>query len=273
MTFHILVVLYKRLPEDSESLQSLATCLRRESASFTVWDNSPDAAPDASLDWLSTRFVSVEYRHTPENVSLSKIYNQIIRQHVINSENRPEYLVLLDQDTIVESDYLNSAFRAGAENPDINLLLPIVEGNGVIVSPANLYYGIGRRWIRVLTGRIRSHFRTAINSGMVIRASYLLKQFDGYDERLRFYGTDNDFMQKYAATNRELFVFDSRLRHDLASFSVEDVEAKLWRHRENVRALLLSNGRGIGKALIHLYAFVYSARLAYRFRDRRFLSC
>ena len=53
------------------------------------------------------------------------------------------------------------------------------------------------RWKEKLTGVLKINNRFAINSGMVIDAHYLANTFKGYDERIKFYGTDDDFILKY----------------------------------------------------------------------------
>jgi hypothetical protein len=150
--------------------------------------------------------------------------------------------------------------------------LPLVAAKGKIVSPSDLYACKGFLWKKNRSGIVLARHRTAINSGMAISAAYLRNQFPGYDERLRFYGTDNFFMREYGKSNRHFVVLECAIQHELSFFARETVEIKLWRHRESVAALcLLNEGRGIQTWLTRAYCGVCHLRLAIKHRDLRFL--
>ena len=107
---------------------------------------------------------------------------------------------------------------------------------------------------------------------MIIRSQYLTDQFPGYDERFRFYGTDDYFLQEYAKTQPYICVLKAELIHDLARNSNEEIEVKLWRHVDNIRSLNLLNETGwVRRTCCRLYCLFYSARISIKYRDRRFL--
>lgn len=96
------VVLYKQLPERSETIQSLIQVFERNQAllsSFRVllWDNSPVPATNVSLPF------PVELRHAGGNVGTSGAYNQAMK--FAETVGCP-WLLLLDQDTTVSDDLL-----------------------------------------------------------------------------------------------------------------------------------------------------------------------
>lgn len=209
--FLALVVVYGSDPFSTSSLQTLlANDFDRQRLRILVWDNSP--TPSVNEEDLHRD--RVLYRATPENLGLSSIYNQVISKD-LDSE---EHLILLDQDTVLPINFLKTADEAIGQHPDIDLFLPMIRANGYWVSPLDYCLGWGRYWAVPRYGRMKSAGVCAINSGMVISAKYLLGR-SVYDEKLRFYGTDTQFMLDYVDHRDELVVLDVQLDHDLSFFS------------------------------------------------------
>jgi GT2 family glycosyltransferase len=273
--FLTVTVLFKTAPSQSSSLQSFARCIASgHGLTCIVWDNSPQAAEPEELAWLRTHLPGCVYRHSPENLSLSHIYNAVIGEFLrTRNDSTVDALLITDQDSRFEPELVAEANAAMTANPDVSLFLPHVIANDAIVSPANVYACIGLPWRRRRVGRIAARGHTAINSGMIVRSEYLVRRFPGYDERLRFYGTDNDFCRKYAKTERWMYALNSVVTHSLARDANEATEVKLSRHRENVRALLVVNGddwkRRTGALL---YCVAYCSKMAIAERDVRFLT-
>jgi hypothetical protein len=109
---------------------------------------------------------------------------------------------------------------------------------------------------------------------MIIASHYLLAKFPGYPDTLAFYGTDDWFCEQYAVDEETAYVFESTIQHNISTFNKESVDIKLWRHREIVRAARMLNSRGVlRRCSCYLYTSLTCARMALRFRDKRFLSC
>jgi GT2 family glycosyltransferase len=273
--FLAVTVLFETAPSRSVSLQSMSRCVRSgHQVTCVVWDNSPQRAAPVELAWLREHLPESIYRHTPENVSLSRIYNTVIDEH-LRSDNRAAFdaVLITDQDSVFDADLLDEASSAIAAHPDVSLFLPHVVSNDSIVSPATVYGCIGLPWRTKHVGRVSSRRTLAINSGMIIRSDYLARRFSGYDERLRFYGTDNDFCKKYSRDERWIYALNSVVTHSLARHTVETRDLRLWRHRENVQALLLTNSSDwFSRVTSKMYCAVYCSKTAILERDFRFLS-
>lgn len=274
MRLLILVVLYRRHCNASETLRSLAACRKAlEDSLVVVWDNSPEHADEEQARWLGRSLPRAAYFHDAANPGLASVYNLMISRYL--KQETPETfdcLVLFDQDSEVGPAFFDELERARIQHPEIPLSLPLVTSHGRIVSPANLYGFKGSYWKKKRSGLMQSRYRTAINSGMAISAPYLRDEFRGYDERLQSYGSDNFFMQEYSKRHGQFVVLDCVVQHDLARFAPEPVEIKLRRHRENVNSLrLLNEGRGIHTWLAQAYCLVHNLRQAIKYRDLRFL--
>lgn len=274
MRLLILVVLYRRACRASETLRSLAACRNTLHDSLVVvWDNSPEEAVAEERLWLRSALPRAAYFHDASNPGLASVYNRVIDRFLkAMAPETSDFLLLLDQDSEVDQTFFTALEHATTEHPEIALFLPLVAARGRIVSPANLYGFKGSYWKKKRSGLTPSEHHTAINSGMVISAPYLREHFPGYDERLQFYGTDNFFMREYGKTNRQFVVLDCILQHDLSCFTPENIEVKLWRHRENVNSLrILHEGCGMRTWLAHAYCRLHNLRQAIKYCDRRFL--
>lgn len=269
-----LVIIFKRRLQDSRSLVTLGAQFDAPLIHLIVWDNSPESCSPEDKEWLLATFASCEFRHSPENLPLSHIYNEVINSWIKRREGEFSHLLLMDDDSNLDPMFLNVAAKSVHEFPHIGLFLPVIEADGHIVSPAQLIWFKGIFWKQAKLGVIRFKFTTAINSGMIISSRYLLDKFSGYPASLSFYGTDNWFCDQYSKHEKFAFVLDSTIHHDLSRFKIEDVEMKLWRHREWMRALRVTNSVGfLRRQTCRIYAALTCLRMAIRFKDRRFLNC
>lgn len=264
--FLALIVVYGKDPVRTESLETLlANNFDRKRLRILIWDNSPHPKGD----FEEFQRAGVLYRSTPENLGLSNIYNRVIAEDLVAGE----HLLLLDQDTVLPLDFLVTAETAIELYADIDLFLPMVQANGNWVSPLDYFLGWGRYWSAPLSGRIKSVRVCGINSGMVISARYLQSMVQPvYDERLRFYGTDTQFMLDYADRRAELVVLDVQLMHDLSFFS-ETVQQRAlkfavmraaYRQIYERRSLLQRFGVAVVMAMVSLL-------YAWRYRSSSFL--
>ncbi|MCH5239336.1 MAG: glycosyltransferase [Muribaculaceae bacterium] len=214
----ILVVIYKKNINDSITLQSLRNFLKKEDNvnELIIWDNSSEYNSKEEINNFSLSFKDTKIRYIPaiENTPLSKIYNYII------SLVSTSWLILLDDDTNLTDVYfneLNSVFKSIFDIP--NLILPQIYFNNQLVSPAKQFFIFGKRIKFIKNGLIKAKHSTAINSGMCINVQYLKEKFPGYNEKINFYGTDNDFMLKYSDHNTFFYVLNTKLTHTLNLFS------------------------------------------------------
>lgn len=209
-----LIVIYGEPALQTTSYRTLvATAPAGVKLRVLLWDNSPASHPPTDVDpaWAER----VIYVSTPENIGLSTIYNSVIAEHL----RANEFLLILDQDSLLPNDFFLESVKALEHYPEVDLFLPMVRANERWVSPLYYFFGWGRYWSEPRPGLERSSHRTAINSGMLINARYLRSDFPGYDERLKLYGIDTQFMVTYASSRKFFCVMDTTIHHDLSFFS------------------------------------------------------
>ena len=264
--FLILIVVYECKVKESLSYISLLKSSEYLSNSkLILWDNSP------SIQSIYTDNISslqqAEYIHTPENMSLSKIYNRVIQE---NEEN--DYLIILDQDSSFSSDYLEKLNSAITKHPSINLFLPLIKSEQTIVSPGDYKIFKGSYWKKERYGIIDAKNILAINSGMVINFNYLKNIYKGYDERLRFYGTDTFFMLDYAENNDFLFVIDYVFKHKSALLDRdENVDKQIIRLNDLFFAWrIIHEHKKFNLILINIYILIRIFKLVIKYRNIKY---
>ncbi len=250
--FTILVCLYEKDINTSDTLKSLISnqCFIRESNVY-IWDNSLTHIVSDQLKFLKKTFKNLLYTHTPENLVLSKLYNKVIN----TLKDKNGYLLLLDDDSKLPKNFFQEISKQTKKNININLFLPKVSVGGVLVSPAKDYVYKTSLFKQINAGVIKSKYITAINSGMIISNRVF---FDGfrYDERLRFYGTDNYFMYKYGLKYTSVFVLDTSIEHDL-SFNTKSLERKVEIFKEIKRAnIIIYSNNYFRKNILRINNFI-----------------
>ena len=272
--YFILVVIYNKSPRTSSTIVSLSGIddVFKGHIRCLVCDNSKEELCSEDKRELSDllKGIKYEYRHNGgRNKPLSEIYNDAIKEL-----HDDEFLVIFDDDSVFGSELFGKSSLAIKDNEYIDLFLPVVYDNGRIVSPAVMRGFKGHYLKSVNVGKMSCKNITAINSGMIIRAKYLKHGFEGYDERIRFYFTDNDFMSRFTSSHKELFVLDYKMMHTLNFYQRgEDFRKKKARFRDLRRSfLILMRRKGLILYLLtQIYLFVYSIKFSIQQRDIRFI--
>jgi GT2 family glycosyltransferase len=263
------VVLYKEDLDQSLSIQSLCSIIGSIDFELFVWDNSPVAQMPEQVEQLQLVIPRLKYIYTPENVSMARIYNQVTRW----MDKKSEFLLLLDQDSIFSEEFLQRAFAAIHTHPKVNLFVPYIKVGDQIFSPGHYSFIKGKYWKTLSLGLVEAKNTVAVSSGMLIRKSYLLANYPSFDERLRLYGIDSDFLITYAKKNQFLFVVDYCLGHHLSVTSDEKIAQKLFRFRDlcySLKIIALKKSRFHFVAAV-VYLTYLRTKLALQYRTIEFL--
>ena len=267
----ILVVIYNESPDTSASIKAVVALDGILGSNTIIWDNSIASQSTSFHSFFANAGFSIEYINTPENLSLSVIYNR-----VADSVTDDGFLLILDQDTVLPPNYLKSFFDAVYEHPDIKLFVPTIRVGRKLISPSPFFSGWGLAWRRMRIGRHSTRHITIINSGLF--ASLALFQSDGvrYDERLKLYGTDTDFFRSYSRREASFYILPVVVDHDL-SFNTADIGNKAAKISQMFAAnriiyapdgLFIRAGVAVVELIVRLrYALRYRSLLFFRVAD------
>ncbi len=269
---NFLIVLYKKTLAESETVASIVAwpdAVKKRITRVIVWNNSPTSLSDGEKSEFQESLKNTEVVYSEDGINhpLSQVYNSVVGM-------LPDHglLVLWDHDSRIPETFLPALIQAETAHPDVALFLPKIFYNEQLVSPAKQYYFYGKYLKSVASGLFKSRFATAINSGMAIRCSYLAARHPIYNEEIKFYGTDNDFMYKYSRDNEYFFVLDTEIKHTLNFYEQDDLESTVRRYRD-IKNGMLRQMASINPAiylLSVLYMILYTLKLCFRFKTTRF---
>ena len=229
----IVLVLYKCDLETSDSFQSIEACFTstKANADIFIYDNSPQ-----QLDIILDRYeFNIHYVWDASNPGVSKAYNEGFS---FGESNGKKWLLLLDQDTKFEPDFLIKYYNAHTSSPDISLLAPILRlESGEIYSPCK--YKFPRTFIleRVDSGITDIKNLSLLNSGMLIGLN-IFQAVGGYDDRLKMDFTDFEFIDRYRKVENTFIVVDTIGIHGFSGFQ-DELDASLVRFNRYCQSFIV----------------------------------
>lgn len=267
----ILIVIYNTNIYESETIKSLLDSkVYLANSHLFIWDNSQESQNISVVKSISNHSnIEFTYEHHPENLPLSKAYNKVINQ--FKNENY-DFLVLLDQDSSFKKELFIKLDNTFQNNKEINLFLPIIKFKNTIVSPTKKYFLKGFYFKEKPFGIQKAKNISAINSGMIISFKFLKEKYKGYDERLKFYGTDDYFMMEYCKNEKELFILDYEFEHDLTLSTLNNSSDKLVKsYHQMLEAWSILYSDSILKYIVKLYTYIHSSYIAIKYKNKDFL--
>lgn len=214
MKLQAVVVLYKQKIADSKTIRSFYDQIRNcpLDISLLIYDNTP--APQESQHPLAD-FIPLVYTHDPANGGLVPAYNQGMR---MAEADGIEWLLLLDQDTLLTADYferLSSILHQQGDDTRIAACVPHIVVRGKSVAPTWFSLGIHRpmnvSWHGLAVKPI-----TTINSATVVRLSFL-QSLGGFSQNYPLDFADYWFFREVYRHGKAVMVMDCELVHELSS--------------------------------------------------------
>lgn len=222
------VVRYKTPLEESRTIRSLAEAFRTradlaETYQVLIWDNSPVTADCRELP------IPCLYSHTGENLGVSGAYNGAMQ---LALENDYPWMLLFDQDTTVETEFLSAMITCCQEllpRTEIAAIAPTVRAGGRVVSPTRRRFGRVRCYPEDESGTAPGE-ASAINSGCVLRTS-ALQSIGGYSEDFWLDYSDIYVFHQFALRGLKLWrAAELKLQHELSMMDYAN-QMTPWRCR------------------------------------------
>jgi hypothetical protein len=214
------VVLYKRLPEQSQTIDSLSQAFAGnpallDSIQVILFDNSPKA-----LDRVDLSF-PCEYHHADRNVGTSGAYNYAMA--VAEKASIP-WLLLLDQDTTISAEFLPRMLEYSLSleaQKEIGSVVPFIYSHGSLVSPR----AFGRfNKISIIPSTFSGLYRQmafAVNSASLMRVE-ALREIGGYSDDFWLDLSDVYVFSTMYRKGRYLYIAgDLSLQHSITSMNFD----------------------------------------------------
>lgn len=254
----VVLVIYKVRVQDSPTYQSLldAGLLGVSVSHFAVlvYDNSPQMQVSITLD-----APRLQYIHDPANGGLAAAYNQALKVAITGGF---EWLLLLDQDTTLPAKYFSAVCDAAAElagDHTVSAIVPKVKSGEKLVSPSEVLPGWRLRPIPSGHGGLCDLKLTAINSGTVIRTSFVC-QLGGFNSDFWLDCLDHWLFTALHAAKKRLYVLDAVITHDLSVLDYNN-NISITRYQNILRAegLFFSKYQGRAEMTVYLLRLVFRA--------------
>ena len=215
------VVLYKRLPEQSQTIESLGKVFAGnpellDSIRVILFDNSPKA-----LDQVNLSF-PCNYHHAGRNVGTSGAYNYAME---FAEAGECPWLLLLDQDTTVSAEFLPRMLEYShllQGQTEIGSVVPFIYSHGSLVSPRTLgrFNQIGH--IPPAFDGIYRQKAFAVNSATLMRVA-ALREIGGYSDDFWLDLSDVYVFQAMYRKGRYLYIAgDLTLQHSITSMDFDN---------------------------------------------------
>jgi GT2 family glycosyltransferase len=254
-TLLAVLVLYEMRASDSPTLVSLCKSLAESDVArqfrLLIYDNSASPSPLPAIP------VPFSYIHDPTNGGLVTAYNTALG---LAQEGRNEWLLLLDQDTVLTSDYLNTLFRTLCRvrmDARCAALVPKLVCGNKVVSPVRVLWG--GRLAPVDQGRFGTVLGEpmALNSATLLRVSAIL-EIGGFDHRFWLDYLDHWVFNRLHRARYTLYVIDAVLHHELSVRSTSDISLARYRN------VLLAEGKFYRSCKSRTENALYQMRLLLR---------
>ena len=217
------IVLYRMKAAESPAFQSVMIAREQFGSIGTnvevlLWDNSP--TPDASRNLPE----GVYYFADESNSGLARAYNRALAWA---DDHKSDWLLTLDQDTAVPSDFfvkMAAAVRESSRYPGVGAIVPQIAAGGKQLSPNYFQFGAIPRWYRTGYVGVPSEPVSAFNSGSMLNTA-ALKQVGGYDPRFWLDNSDAMVFSKLHEHGKRVYVAgDIQVEHE---FSMKDMQRRM----------------------------------------------
>ncbi len=177
--------------------------------------------------------ISVYYHRFKNNPGLSFAYNKAVD---FAKKSGFSWVVLLDQDTMLPSNFYEGYSQSIRQNETIFLKVPVVFINfNAILSPSK-YIGYRAYLYKIVEPGIKKlKGNSFINTGMLINIDFYIK-VGGYNEQIKLDFADHDFVYRCTRFTTQYEVLNVKLLQDFSSFT-NSKEQAINRYRLYLRDL------------------------------------
>lgn len=240
MHLAILVVTYNSSPAESTTLRSIlqADLSALSSVQMTIWNNGPALFADKELAELHRQVtgknIPTTVYNTTGNFSLSKIYNQWLKQNIAT------HYIIFDHDDIFEKNFFTKLSRTAASD----VIVPILQelNTRAITSPTLRTFRKSPNYFPVAEGIFTGEKISALTSGLCISKKFVDKFTEIYSEVFNesfalyridvcFFNDLSDFLKK--DTNTSVAIMNT-VQHCQSEFTRESSAMSHFRILEHI---------------------------------------
>lgn len=253
-----IIVLYNTELCDSNAYSSISSIPESiiGNFEFLLFNNTSEI----KIETTTPNFTAI---NSDKNVMLSGAYNNAWE---IAKNKNIDWLLLLDQDTVVNSEYIQSINNFVSNPQDFIAAVPILEQNDKILSPFYYNKHIGPFWQNTFDSKKnKNSCLTAFNSGTLIKTDYIT-EIGGFLANFPLDYLDYWYFSKMYKDKKNVCVLDSKLKHSLSLSNIaKDMSIDRYKN------YLLAERRFVRSQPLSVLP-LYKIRLIMRFFKQLFIS-
>ena len=196
---------------------------------------------------------------------MAKAYNYVINRIEINDNN---YIIMLDDDTLLNEDYFNKVFEKISLDSESDILFPIVRSNGKIISPSNVSNKGRVKPIKKIEKLILEN-STAINTATVIKTSVFKKIT--YNEKLFLDYVDHEFLMRIRKNNYKINLVKIQISQNFSRFQMNDLNKELFRFKIYLKDFKIYCKECDNLLLYYLNTLKYRVHQFFKYKSIKFL--
>ena len=213
----VTIVIYKESLENTNAYKSILHSIDSGNLDIDItvyiYDNSPESHR------IAVDVPNIVYIHNSSNPGVSVAYNSAYKYAKANGIG---WILLLDQDTIISSNYIRRASLAIAKYGAKFLYAPLLyDQNGKMVSP---FHRLGKVAYPIrsnnISGVLSSRRCGVINSGIII-STQLYEYVGGYDDSISLDFSDVIFIERYARKVGCLIIIKEECKQNLSTYETD----------------------------------------------------
>lgn len=265
---YAVIVLYKKKLSDSITYQTLIQAVghSRGKLRLLVYNNSPSYFDD---ELVIPPYILLDFQNDECNSGVSNAYN-IAAEKAQNLGKK--WLLLLDQDTEISSDYFDDFLVAKKMYNKIKVFVPIIMSKGRIVSPATYvpYRGVVKSKISEGLCSLRS---LALINSCTIVCLELFQSVNGFNKDINLDFSDIYFFKKLRSEVKDVCVIKTVCLHGFSGFDYESKDQAISRYLVFLRnARAFKEQDGVNALFLYLTVLSRTFKLTIQFRTTLFFS-
>lgn len=236
--------------EKSETISSLLSYINRINPKneylILVYDNSDVEQPNP--------FTLLKYVANKSNLYLSNNYNCALNYC---KQEKADWLVLLDQDTELSSEYLDILFNTNLCDEAAIYVPRVVSKNNKILAPYAICKGLRVKY------KIGKHSKIfSINSATVINVDFFVKNIGVFSPKYPLDFLDYWYFYKVNQKKGKIRILSATIKHNL---SVDNDLSEV--SNERYKNMLNSESRFVHEELDFMNRLIYKLRLYHIYRN------
>jgi rhamnosyltransferase len=241
------------------SWQSLHQSQVASQMPWLVYDNSPNPSPTTPPAYLS-------YQHHPENLGVSAAY---LAAAALAKERGCSWLLLLDQDSIFPTHWLNAYAAALSQNPTAKILTPHLYAGKLLISPSSMQ--LGRGWpakkLPPSTYDLRKY--APLNAGILVQVDAYL-QSGGHLKTVELDFSDFAFIHRFQKKYPKAELVDLHIEHALSGIEKPTYQAAYERFKYYCAGAAAFSQNGGSAFWMRFWCLWRAALLSLRYRNVKF---